>query len=83
MYSFAVYADGSIFLDVLQNRRSPTFNVAGILASIQSLLDEPNPNSPANSLAAQLFSENKQEYEKHVQECVEASWADDAPVGGS
>ncbi len=40
----------------------------------QSLLDEPNPNSPANSLAAQLYQENRREYEKRVQQIVEQSW---------
>lgn len=42
----------------------------------QSLLDEPNPNSPANSQAAQLYQENKREYEKRVTAIVEQSWAD-------
>ena len=41
---------------------------------LQSLLDEPNPNSPANSLAAQLYQENRREYEKKVQAIVEESW---------
>ena len=40
-------------------RWSPTYDVSAILTSIQSLLDEPNPNSPANSLAAQLYLENR------------------------
>ena len=44
-----------ICLDILQNRWSPTYDVSAILTSIQSLLDEPNPNSPANSVAAQLY----------------------------
>ena len=70
-----VYADGSICLDILQNRWSPTYDVSAILTSIQSLLDEPNPNSPANSLAAQLFQENKREYKKKVAATVEKSWA--------
>eukprot|EP00051_Salpingoeca_urceolata_P035789 m.31308 g.31308 ORF g.31308 m.31308 type:complete len:186 (-) comp9718_c0_seq1:63-620(-) len=78
-----VYADGLICLDILQNRWSPTYNVSGILTSIQSLLDEPNPNSPANSLAAQLYQENKREYERKVLECVEQSWVeDDDDLGG-
>lgn len=46
--------------------------MAGII--LQSLLDEPNPNSPANSLAAQLYQENKREYEKKVIAIVEQSW---------
>ena len=45
-----------------------------IQTSIQSLLDEPNPNSPANSQAAQLFQENRREYEKKVMQIVEQSW---------
>jgi hypothetical protein len=42
----------------------------------QSLLDEPNPNSPANSGAAQLYTENRREYEKMVRKCVEQSLED-------
>jgi ubiquitin-conjugating enzyme E2 A len=71
---YIVYADGSICLDILQNRWSPTYDVSAILTSIQSLLDEPNPNSPANSLAAQLYQENRREYEKRVAAIVEQSW---------
>ena len=42
----------------------------------QSLLSDPNPNSPANSMAAQLYKENRREYEKRVKACVEQSWMD-------
>ena len=45
-----------------------------VIVLFQSLLDEPNPNSPANSLAAQLYQENKREYEKRVATVVEQSW---------
>lgn len=45
-----------------------------LLAEFQSLLDEPNPNSPANNTAAQLYQENRREYEKHVASIVEESW---------
>ena len=55
MFPPNVYADGGICLDILQNRWSPTYDVSAILTSIQSLLDEPNPNSPANNVAAQLY----------------------------
>ena len=40
----------------------------------QSLLDEPNPNSPANNQAAQLYQDNRREYEKKVRAIVEDSW---------
>ena len=65
-FFFLVYADGSICLDILQNNWSPIYDVAAILTSIQSLLTDPNPNSPANSEAARLFTENREEYTRQV-----------------
>ena len=60
----AVYNDGGICLDILQNQWSPIYDVGAILTSIQSLLCDPNPNSPANSEAARLFHENRREYNR-------------------
>ena len=77
MFHPNIYSDGSICLDILQSRWSPTYDVSAILTSIQSLLSDPNPNSPANSLAAQLYKENKREYEKRVKACVEQSWEEE------
>mmetsp|Transcript_6622 Transcript_6622/g.14155 ORF Transcript_6622/g.14155 Transcript_6622/m.14155 type:complete len:156 (+) Transcript_6622:28-495(+) len=70
-----VYADGGICLDILQNNWSPIYDIVAVLTSIQSLLCDPNPNSPANSEAARLFQENRREYNKRVQQIVEESWA--------
>jgi len=58
----------------LQKQWSPIYDIAAILTSIQSLLCDPNPDSPANAEAARLFQENKREYNKKVKEIVEASW---------
>ncbi len=69
-----VYANGDLCLDILQNRWSPTYDVSAILTSVQSLLHDPNPNSPANAEAARLFTDNKKEYVKRVKESVELSW---------
>lgn len=69
-----VYADGAICLDILQNQWSPIYDIAAILTSIQSLLNDPNPNSPANAEAARLWQENRREYAKRVKEVVEQSW---------
>lgn len=44
MFHPNVYANGELCLDILQNRWSPTYDVAAILTSIQSLLHDPNPN---------------------------------------
>ncbi|KAK4712477.1 hypothetical protein R3W88_006990 [Solanum pinnatisectum] len=77
MFHPNIYADGSICLNILQNQWSPIYDVAAILTSIQSLLCDPNPNSPANSEAARMFSENKREYNRKVREIVEQSWTAD------
>ena len=44
MFHPNVYANGELCLDILQNRWSPTYDVAAVLTSIQSLLHDPNPN---------------------------------------
>lgn len=56
------------------------FSWSLVASLLKSLLDEPNPNSPANSQAAQLYQENKREYEKRVSAIVEQSWRDSWPV---
>ena len=72
-----MYADGGICLDILQNNWSPIYDVSAVLTSIQSLLSDPNPNSPANSEAARLYVEDRKAYNRRVKEVVEASWVDD------
>eukprot|EP00056_Hartaetosiga_gracilis_P001647 m.46515 g.46515 ORF g.46515 m.46515 type:complete len:149 (-) comp10722_c2_seq3:293-739(-) len=71
-----VYPDGSICLDILQNRWSSTYHVLSVLTSIQSLLGDPNADSPANNNAAELCVNNTDEYERHVRATVEESWED-------
>ena len=83
MFHPNVYANGELCLDILQNRWSPTYDVAAILTSIQSLLHDPNPNSPANAEAAQLYRENMKEYVRRVKATVEESWLDPEEKEGS
>jgi hypothetical protein len=61
-------------LDILQRNWSPTYDVCAILTSIRSLLNDPNPNSPANNEAAKLFLENRRLYESKVRKLVEESF---------
>ena len=77
MFHPNVYNDGAICLDILQNQWSPIYDIAAVLTSIQSLLNDPNPNSPANSEAARLYAENVGEYVRRVREVVEQSWDDE------
>lgn len=71
---YSVYNDGTICLDILQSQWSPIYDVQAILTSIQSLLCDPNPNSPANNEAARMYLENRREYSRRVREVVENSW---------
>ena len=74
MFHPNIYADGAICLDILQNQWSPIYDISAILTSIQSLLTDPNPQSPANSEASKLYVENKGEYNRRVKAVVEESW---------
>ncbi|TVY62289.1 Ubiquitin-conjugating enzyme E2 [Lachnellula suecica] len=76
MFHPNVYATGELCLDILQNRWSPTYDVAAVLTSIQSLLNDPNTSSPANVEASNLYKDNRREYTKKVRESVEKSWDD-------
>jgi ubiquitin-conjugating enzyme E2 A len=74
MFHPNIYTDGRICLDILQNRWSPTYDVAALLTSIQSLLPDPNPSSSANGHASSLFCSNPSAFNLRVKETVEASW---------
>jgi len=74
MFHPNIYNDGSICLDILSNQWSPSYDIASVLTSIQSLLCDPNPNSPANHEAARLYQENRKEYSRKVSDFVEKSW---------
>ena len=76
MFHPNIYGDGHICIDILQDQWSPIYNVSSILTSLQILMNDPNPHSPANSEAAKLFQENIKEYERRVKECVEESLND-------
>ncbi|KAJ8480452.1 hypothetical protein OPV22_024179 [Ensete ventricosum] len=56
---------GNICLDILQDMWSSAYDCRTILLSVQSLLGEPNNESPLNSYAATLWS-NQEDYRKMV-----------------
>ncbi|KAJ3697542.1 hypothetical protein LUZ61_001247 [Rhynchospora tenuis] len=57
---------GNICLDILKDKWSSAYDVRTILLSIQSLLGDPNNDSPLNTQAAELWSD-PEEYRKMVE----------------
>jgi ubiquitin-conjugating enzyme E2 A len=81
MFHPNIYADGKICLDILGTQWSPIYDVAAVLTSIQSLLSDPNPASPANAEASQLFERDRRDYNRRVREVVEQSWLEGDDAG--
>lgn len=57
---------GNICLDILKEQWSSAYDVRTVLLSIQSLLGEPNNDSPLNGYAATLWA-NQEEYARVLQ----------------
>ena len=65
---------GKVFVDILKSTWTPALNASALLVSIQSLLNDPNPDVAINKLAGHLFRTDQAEYLKRVRQCVEQSW---------
>lgn len=63
-----VFSSGHICLSILKPEGgwAPSIGIKDVLIGIQQLLTEPNPLSPANGLAAELFACQRPEYDKRV-----------------
>ncbi|KAG5186131.1 ubiquitin-conjugating enzyme E2C [Tribonema minus] len=56
---------GNICLDILKEKWSAAYSVLSILQSLRSLLSDPNPDSPLNQVAANLWQDQTQ-YKKEL-----------------
>jgi ubiquitin-conjugating enzyme E2 A len=65
--------NGQVCVDVLQKNWTATSDVLSILISLQVLLICPNPNSPANENAAELFTKNAEEYKAKIRRLIRES----------
>jgi ubiquitin-conjugating enzyme E2 I len=72
-----VYPSGTVCLSILNEEEGwkPAITIKEILMGIQALLDEPNPESPAQSDAFMLFKKDRAAYERRVR-----SYAKDHPA---
>lgn len=68
-----VYPSGTVCLSIVNAHEDwkPSLTVKQVLLGIQSLLNEPNPNSPANGEANSLFRTNRAAYEKRCREIAQ------------
>ncbi|KAL4234709.1 Ubiquitin-conjugating enzyme E2 C [Mactra antiquata] len=66
---------GNICLDILKENWTASYDVRTILLSLQSLLGEPNNDSPLNAQAADMWS-NQLEYKKVLHEKYKAAKTD-------
>ncbi|CAD7931329.1 unnamed protein product [Amoebophrya sp. A25] len=73
IYHPNVGSGGTICLDIIKREAwSPSYTLQSVFTSIRSLLSDPNPASPMNGESARCFNKNKKEYERKVQETVQA-----------
>jgi ubiquitin-conjugating enzyme E2 D/E len=63
--------DTHICVDILQSAWSPALGITQVLLSLSSLLSDPNPASPLNAEAAQLFVKNRKAYDATVRDWVQ------------
>lgn len=67
-----VYPSGTVCLSILNEEEAwkPAITVKQIMLGIQDLLNDPNPESPAQAEAYNLFRRDRVEYEKRVRRVV-------------
>jgi ubiquitin-protein ligase len=78
-----IYTNGKICLDILTAEKwTPLFTLVSILQSLQSLLNDPNPDSPANCDAGKLYRNDRFAYNEKVRSDV-LKYAIPNPDGGN
>ncbi|KAL8914440.1 MAG: hypothetical protein Q9171_000945 [Xanthocarpia ochracea] len=67
-----VYPSGTVCLSILNEEEGwkPAITIKQILLGIQDLLNDPNPESPAQAEAYNLFKKDRQAYEKKIKQIV-------------
>ena len=71
IYHPNIYKDGKICVDILQpDGWTAAQNVRSIIISLRSLFMDPNPKSPANREAAELYIKSIDEYNIKVREYI-------------
>ena len=64
IYHPNINAAGSICVSTLKQDWSPAMKLSQVLISISSLLDDPNPDDPLDTVAANLYINNRTQFNK-------------------
>ena len=69
-----VYPSGTVCLSILDEKKDwrPAISIKQILLGIQELLNDPNPNDPAQAEAINCLTANKTQYEARIREQARA-----------
>lgn len=67
-----VYPSGTVCLSILNEEEAwrPAITIKSILLGIQDLLNDPNPESPAQAEAYNMFKKDRAAYERKVRQVV-------------
>src|SRR6266480_2044972 len=67
-----VYPSGTVCLSILNEEEGwkPAITIKQILLGVQDLLDDPNPDSPAQADAYNLFKKDRAQYEVKIKRIV-------------
>jgi ubiquitin-protein ligase len=67
-----VYPSGTVCLSILNEEEAwkPAITIKQILLGVQDLLNDPNPESPAQAEAYNLFKKDRGEYERRIKRIV-------------
>lgn len=69
VYHPNIYSNNTVCIDLLGDKWSPSITIKDILAALARLLDQPNPESPANVDAANEYLRNPNSYKMKFKEC--------------